>query len=91
MKCFPSSDGKKRKSSHSNDHDHILFCRSNGDINYDDDDMMPHREMAIDVPSNFVPKPKEKPRLTNSNSLGKEEKIKKYQGEVKNRKEQELK
>jgi len=66
--------------------------RSNGDINYDDDDMMmPHREMAIDVPSNFVPKPKEKPRLTNSNSLGKEEKIKKYQGEVKNRKEQELK
>ena len=71
----------------------FLSHRSNGDLNnYDgDDDVMPHREMAIDVPSNFVPKPKEKPRLTNSNSIGKDEKIKKYQSEVKNRKEQELK
>lgn len=73
--------------------DSLLFCtiNSNGDVSrYNDDAGMPHREMAIDVPSNFVPQPKEKPRLTNSNSLGKDEKIKKYHGEVKSRKEQEL-
>lgn len=55
---------------------------------------MPHREMAIDVPSNFVPHAKEKPRLTNSNSLGKDEnkdKIRKYQNELKSRKENDLK
>lgn len=63
---------------------------SNGDVSASFNDGGPVREMAIDVPSNFVPHAKEKPRLANSNSLGKEEKIKKYQSEVKSRKEQEL-
>lgn len=53
-----------------------------------DDDDAPPREMAIDVPSDFVPQPKEKPRL--SNSLSKDDKVKKYQSEVKSRKEQEM-
>lgn len=55
------------------------------------DDDSPHREMAIDVPSNFVPQPKEKPRLSNSHvKEDKTDKIKKYQNELKSRKEHEL-
>lgn len=53
-----------------------------------DDEETPRREMAIDVPSDFVPHPKEKPRL--SNSLSKDGKIKKYQTELKSRKENEM-
>ncbi|KAF6025375.1 hypothetical protein EB796_016312 [Bugula neritina] len=64
--------------------------RSNGELRGYTEDPMPHREMAIDVPSNFVEQPKEKPRLTNSNSLSKDERIKKYRTEVKSKKEQEL-
>lgn len=69
----------------------IVSSCSNGDVStgFNEEPGL-HREMAIDVPSNFVPHAKEKPRLATSNSLGKEDKIKKYQVEVKSRKEQEL-
>ncbi|XP_067941290.1 protein PALS1-like [Watersipora subatra] len=60
---------------------------SKGEMNMRGDDSLAHREMAIDVPSSFVPHPKERPRLTNS---GKEEKLKKYQHDIKARKDQEL-
>jgi len=65
-------------------------CRNGDQLNGLDG---PHREMAIDVPSNFVPQKKEKPRL--SGSWGKEaekaEKLKKYQKAVKDKNETNLK